>query len=179
MKLVYLLLIITGTCIGQIKSDSIKSSWYGRVMPYAIYTGYGKMVDRQLCNIEVGRTIGVMDFGLAVGKISQRPDSTNFLEAKVTMNVAQYGRFSNEMMVGCGYVFNSNNPLMLELSYTIFGQIYNKLSIGVVTGYYNLSGETQCVDKSFFGLAFRYGLQRDDNGGIINLRGKPKRHHFK
>lgn len=178
MKSFIILLLLSFTAQAQL--DSTKSAWYARVMPVSLYTGYGIMTDRITQNIEVGRSFGVMDFGISYGRISLRPDSTQFVEGKITMNVAQYGRFSNEMVVGGGYVFNSKTPIMLELSYTIYAQIYKKVSLGVVTGYYNLSGETQSIDKNYFGLALRYGLQRDDNGGLLNTRMRPRiktKHH--
>lgn len=176
---ILILLLIALTAKAQ-DTTHIKSSWYTRTTPISLYTGYGVMSDRISQNIEVGRSFGVMDFGIAYGRISLRPDSTQYVEGKITMNVAQYGRFSNEMIVGCGYVINSQTPIMLELSYTIFAQIHKKLSIGVVTGYYDFSGETQSSDKNFFGLTLRYGLQRDDNGGLLNSKFRPKlrvKHH--
>jgi len=124
MRLLTILLILLGfTANAQKDTTLVKQSWYGRTMPYALYTGFGKMVDRNTLNVEVGRSIGIMDVGLAYGRISGRPDSTSYLEAKVTMDACQIGLFSNEFTVGFGHVFNSKTPIMLELSSTIFAQL--------------------------------------------------------
>jgi hypothetical protein len=168
-KLLYLFILIGCTSLAQTPDSTanIKSSWFVRAMPYNVYTGSGRQADRISQSVEVGRSYGVMDFGLAYGRISLRPDSTQFVEAKATMNLAQYGIFSNEMIIGCGYVINSKTPLMLELSYTMYAQVNKHFAIGLITGYYNFSGALQSSDKTFFGLCVRYGLQRDNNGGLI------------
>lgn len=181
MKISLLLIIIVNSISYTLSSQNkdtnlVKSSWYARVMPYNIYTGSGIRPDRISQSIEVGRSYGVMDFGISYGRISLRPDSTQFVEAKVTMNLAQYGRFSNEMVIGCGYIMNSPTKLMLELSYTIYGQVSKHVSIGIITGYYDFSGESQSYDKNFFGLCIRYGLQRNDNGGLLKPHSRMKHH---
>lgn len=171
IKLLYLLILLILPIIVKsqiIKDTTIKSPWYFRINPYSTYTSSGGMIDKSTANIEMGKSFGVMDFGLAYGKISYRPDSTSYIETKATMNVGQYGRFSNELIVGTGYVFNSQTPIMFELATTMFGQISDKISIGVITGYYDFSGKTYSSSKNFFGLIIRYGCQRNYNGGLIN-----------
>lgn len=173
--LIYLLLTLSLITKAQ-RLDTLKSSWYGRVMPYGIYTGYGKMIDRQFYNVEFGRTIGIMDFGIAVGKISQRPDSTTFVEGKITMDACQIGLFSNEFTIGVGHVFKSETPIMLEASSTIFAQLGKYWGVGIVTGYNDYSGETYSVGKSYFGLYLRFGLLRNEGGFLMNRRIKLKHH---
>ncbi len=64
---------------------------------------------------------------------------------------------------------------MLEYSYTILYQIYNKLGIGIITGTYDFSGPVNDINKNFFGVLIRYGLLRNTNGGL--LFNKNKTHH--
>lgn len=160
---------------GQTKQDTIKpvkvkSSWYVRSMPYAIYTGAGYQKDRVSQNIEVGKSFGPIDVGVAVGRISLRPDSTMYVQSRFTMDACQYGIFSNEFSVGAGYVFNSKTPLMLEISSTIFAQLGKNWGLGIITGYYDFSGSVHDSNKNYYGIFFRYGLLRNDGGVLVNRR---------
>ena len=159
-----------------IKITKVKSSWYFRAMPIGVYSGAGYMDDRITQNSEFGRSYGPIDAGIAIGRISQRKDSTLYLQGRVTMDAAQYGIFSNEFAVGAGYVFNSQMPLMLEISSTIFAQVGKNWGLGIIVGYYDYSGNTRDASKNLYGLFFRYGLLRDD-GGVLMSRRRKGRHH--
>lgn len=144
--------------------------WYIRTMPISLYTGTtGKYADRIAQYVEVGKSFRVIDLGLAIGRASLRPDTSFFAEAKVTMDVCNYGIFANEMTIGAGKLFDNNNSLMFELSYTIFAQLGKKWGIGLISGYYDYTSEIVDNSRVFYGLFFRYGLQRTDGGGIFNI----------
>ncbi|HWY33073.1 MAG TPA: hypothetical protein VNX68_00420 [Nitrosopumilaceae archaeon] len=144
-------------------------------MPVSLYTGAGLLVDKISQNIEVGRSFGVIDVGLVGGRMNQRADSNKYAEARVTMDASQYGRFSNEISIGVGTVFKSRTPIMLEISYTVFAQVGKLWGVGIVTGYYDFSGDNADVSKTVFGLFFRYGLLRSENGALLNR--KLRMHH--
>ena len=172
------LVVLSGTlqAQGQSTPDSTKAAfnfkqapWYVRSVPFSIYTGAGKTSDRVAQNIEIGKTFDVIDLGIAFGRNSLRPDTTLFLEARVTMDVANYGIFANEMAIGGGRVFDSQGSLMLELTYNIFAQITPKIGFGITTGYYDFSNDSFDSSKTFYGFILRYGLQRTDSGGIVGL----------
>jgi hypothetical protein len=146
-------------------------------MPMSLYTGSGYIQDKVMQNVEVGRSFGVVDVGVAYGRISQRPDSTGFLEGKITMDACQYGMFSNEFTIGFGGVFHSTTPIMLEISYTVFAQLGKHWGLGIVTGYIDFSGNTHDSAKNYFGLFARFGLQRSDGGILMNRR--VRGHHGK
>lgn len=149
---------------------------YARLMPFAIYTGPGITTDRIAQMIEVGKTFNVVDVGIAFGRNSLRPDTSLFLEGKVTMDVCNIGIFANEMTIGAGRVFDNKGSLMLELSYNLFAQLSKNFGIGLTTGYYDFSNQTYGSSKTFFGVFVRYGLQRSDSGGILGLgRARPGR----
>ena len=153
--------------------------WYARTMPFAIYTGAGKTRDRVAQTIEVGKSFDMIDLGLAVGRSSLRPDTTLFLEGRVTMDVANYGIFASEMTIGAGKLFGTQGSLMLELSYTIFAQVGKRIGVGLSTGYYDFSNEVYDTSKTYYGIYFRYGIQRTDNGGLLGIgriHTRPGRH---
>jgi hypothetical protein len=160
--------------------EPFTKTMYVRCMPLGIYTGAGYLQNRITQNIEIGKSFGMIDAGIAYGKTAIQDtagNGTNYLEAKVTMDVCQYGLFSNEMTIGAGGVINSKNYLMLEISYTIYGQFWKRCGIGIVTGYYDYSGNTTDASHNMFGLYIRYGLLRPENGGLINI-GRMARTHM-
>ena len=145
---------------------------YGRVTPLCIYTGADYLKDKISQNVEIGKSFGIIDLGVAVGRNALRRDTahngTTFAEAKLTMEIAQYGIFSNEMIVGAGYVFDSKNFLMLELTYSIYGQFWDRFGIGITTGFYDFSGNTTDNSRNTFGVFCRYGLRRPDGSTLLN-----------
>lgn len=140
---------------------------YVRVMPFSIYTGAGSPQDRIAQTIEIGKSFNVIDLGIAFGRNSLRPDTTLFLEGRVTMDVANYGIFANEMTIGAGRVFDKQGSLMLELTYSIVAQIAPRLGIGLTTGYYDFSNEQNDNSKTYYGVFLRFGLLRTDSGGLL------------
>ncbi|WP_420149357.1 hypothetical protein [Spirosoma sp.] len=149
---------------------------YVRTMPFSIYTGAGKPKDRIAQSIEIGKSFNVIDLGVAFGRNSLRPDTTLFLEGRVTMDVANYGIFANEMTIGAGRVFDKQGSLMLELTYSIIAQIAPRVGIGLTTGYYDFSSESTDASKTFYGIYLRFGLMRTDSGGLLGgiMRGRSR-----
>lgn len=186
LKSILIILLLTFGCLFHpcnAQSDSTgnqsynfkKAPWYFRSTPFAIYTGAGKLNDKITQNFEIGKSFNVIDFGIALGRNSLRPDTTMFLEGKVTMDVGNYGIFANEMTIGAGKVFDSQGSIMLELTYSIFAQIAPRFGIGITTGYYDFANEYFDNSKTFYGIYFRFGLQRTDSGGLLN-RGRGVKH---
>ena len=85
------------------------------------------------------------------------------------MDVANYGIFASEMTIGAGKLFDTQGSLMLELSYTIFAQIGKRIGVGLSTGYYDFSNELYDASKTYYGIYFRYGMQRTDSGGLLGI----------
>ena len=178
-NIIILLIFLPNSLFAQIK-DTVRDEFieriYIRTMPIGIYTGAGYMPDKLTQNFEFGQSVGMFDVGLAVGQVALRKDTmgngNKFAEAKITMDICQYGIFSNEMTVGAGYVFSAKNFMMLEISYTIYGQFWKRMGLGITTGYVDYSGNLTDVNHNQFGLFLRYGLLRPESGGMINLAGR-------
>ncbi len=171
----------TDTTVVKDTIGVFKNSFYVRSMPLGVYTGAGFAGDKITQNIEFGKSFGVIDIGLAVGRTSLRPDTTNYLQMRVTMDACQYGIFSNELAIGAGYVFNSSTPLMLELSSTIFAQLGENWGLGLIAGVTDQSGIYNDNSRNFYGLFFRYGLMRNENGALIGSHKshRARGHHAK
>lgn len=213
------MLLITISGYGQDKIDTssgnkdsiintkVKSSWYARSMFVSLMSAGQpgeKLSERITQNIEFGKSIGMVDIGLAIGKaklinytsdsylvdsniITQYQDHNEnklYIQGRLTMDACQYGIFSNEISVGAGYTFSKIMPVMLEISSTIFAQIGDNWGLGIVIGTYNFTGDNDDLNKSFTGLFLRYGLIRDDGGILLSrtrvVRAKQsKTHHNK
>jgi hypothetical protein len=189
-KIIPVLLLIGLSSIAQVKTDSItvqvdtviakkvSSSWYGRTIPISMLSAtlQGETLKQRISqNFEIGKSFGMVDIGLALGKVNSitndsipKSFNTQFIEAKLTMDACQYGIFSNEITIGAGYMFNNTTPLMLEISSTIFAQVGENWGLGVVYGNYNFTGDSNDVNKTFTGIYFRIGLIRDDGGILLS-----------
>lgn len=184
MRLLFILLLIPAYCFSQldkattIEKDSTftqKSSWYGRSMLIALTTGgdaKGETLSQRITrNIEFGRSFDCIDIGIALGEFKHMnvdSSSVRYLESRFTLDAFQMGRFSNEISVGTGYIFNSKTPVMLEISSTLFAQIGNRWGAGFVFGNIDFIGNYNDMNKSFFGLYLRWGLQRTEGGILTN-----------
>jgi hypothetical protein len=188
-------------CFGQIATDSlkitvvkdsiveIKSSWYARSMLLSLTTGSDTkgetLSERVSQNIEIGRSIGSIDLGISLGQFNHSIiDSckTRYAEFRLNLDACQIGIFSNEISVGAGYVFQSKTPVLLEITSTIFAQIHENFGLGFVFGNIDFVGDYNDMNKSFFGLYLRYGLERSEGGILTNkikILQNNSRHHRK
>jgi hypothetical protein len=183
------LLFAFSCCYGQASLDSIattppvvkdtvidvKSSWYGRSMFVGLSTGSdtkGETLSQRITrNFEVGRSFGSVDVGIALGEFKHMlvdSSSVKYTALRVSMDACQYGIFSNEISVGAGYVFNSKTPVLMEISSTLFAQVEEHWGVGFVFGNIDFVGDHNDMNKSFFGLYFRYGLMRNEGGILTN-----------
>lgn len=187
MKQLWCLLIVA-SCYSQTDSiinTKVKSSWYTRSMMISLMSANQpgeKLSDRIAQNIEIGKSFGMMDVGVAIGRAkftTQNLDVQDkiYIQGKLTMDACQYGIFSNEISIGAGYMFSTLTPVVLEISSTVFAQIGDNWGIGVVYGNYNFTGDSDDLNKSVTGLFIRYGLIRDDGGILLNRThtSRPKR----
>lgn len=146
--------------------DSTDKSFYSRITPISTSNDAGKFSSRIIQNFEIGKTFGPLDIGIAFGRFSNA-DSTNFAQLRTTFDATQLGVFSSEFTLGVGKVFNSNTPLMFEISTTLLAQFTKKIGAGAVFGSYDLIGESAQNYKTFYGLFLRYGLMRSESGGLV------------
>jgi len=190
-KLLFLLLLIPSLVFAQ--SDTLKvnllqkKAFYARIMPVSTFTGAGSFTNKLTQTIEVGKSIGMLDLGIAYGGhifavdngvapfVDANKYNFNFLEAKMTMDASQYGIFSNEISIGAGYNFDKDIPCMLEITSTVMAQVSKYVGIGAAVGYYDFSGKAVDFNSEYYGLFMRIGLQRSDAGALLGH--KPHVHH--
>src|ERR1700760_1445889 len=87
---------------------------------------------------ELGRQWDVFSLGIDYGRINlakvQGKDTANYLELRPNLNIFQQGRFTNTFTAGIGYIFNSQQSLMTELTSGIEYTCNDHIHINVYFG---------------------------------------------
>src|ERR1700760_2479026 len=69
---------------------------------------------------EVGRQWDVFSLGVDYGRINlakvHGKDTVNYIEIRPNLNIFQQGRFTNTLTTGIGYIFNSQQSLLTEVT---------------------------------------------------------------
>ena len=142
-----LLIIITNTCMAQT---------YISIAP-CLTNSPGTLWEKSNFAIEVGRQWDVFSLGLDVGKTSlgkvKGRDTTAYLEIRPNLNIFQQGKFTNTFTAGIGYIFNSKQSLMTELTSGIEYAYNDQLHFNVYFGQYFYSGKTDASNVTFFGAS--------------------------
>lgn len=153
MKNLYLvatLAIITNSCFAQT---------YISLAP-CLTNSPGTLMEKSNIAVEIGRQWDVFSLGLDFGKTSlgkvTRRDTTTYLELRPNLNIFQQGKFTNTFTAGIGYIFNSNQNLMTELTSGIEYAYNDQFHLNIYFGQYFYSGKTDASNVTFFGLSVMY-----------------------
>ena len=142
-----LLLLATNCCWCQ---------FYISVAP-ALTNDAGTIAEKANLSVEFGKQWDVFSLGLDIGKTSlgnqHGNDTTAYLEVRPNLNVFQQGKFTNTFTAGIGYIFNSNQSLMTELTSGIEYAANDKLHLNVYFGQYYYSGRYDASNTTFFGVS--------------------------
>lgn len=112
-------------------------------------------------SVEVGRTYGIFDIGLAAGKLNiagSGSDTTSFLEFRPTINVFSKGRFSESLFLGAGYVFNAKERMLTEICNNINFNISEKVAVSVAQAYIFFDGVNSHRNSQYMGFNLTYNL---------------------
>lgn len=123
----------------------------------------GGFAQRFSPSIELGRTYGIFDIGLAVGRlnsIASARDTTLYLEMRPTINVFSKGRFAEGLCLGAGYVSGAKQGLMTEICNSINFSVNENFQIAIVQGYMYFDGTNNSRNTQFMGLNLTYNLLR-------------------
>src|SRR5204862_4765362 len=105
----------------------------------------GTLAEKSNMAIEIGRQWDVFSIGVDLGKTSlgkvKGRDTTAYLELRPNLNIFQQGKFTNTFTAGIGYIFNSKQDLMTELTSGIEYAYNAKLHFNVYFGQYYYSGK--------------------------------------
>jgi hypothetical protein len=137
------------------------SQKYIAVSP-SIFTNAGGFNQTFCPTVEVGKRWDVFSLGLDLGKMNvahQNIDTTIYLEAKTNLSVFQQGKFSNNLIIGAGYVFNSNTSMLYELTTCIEYAPKKRWAYDIYIGTYYFKGNTYGYNNNFFGTSIIYYLK--------------------
>jgi len=120
-----------------------------------VYTNTaGTIGDKTFVTAEFGRTFGIFDIGLMVGRLSMhRSDTSWFSEIEPTINVFSKGRFSEALTLGAGYIYGARNNFLTEVTNSINFAPNNNLVITIFQGNYFLDGKLSTSKAQFIGLS--------------------------
>ena len=139
--------VLTRTCFSQT---------YIAIAP-ALTNDAGTVAEKANLSFEIGRQWTVFSLGLDIGKTSlgkvKDRDTTVYLEIRPNLNVFQQGRFTNTLTVGIGYIFNSNQSLMTEITSGIEFSYNSRVHFNAYFGQYYYSGRVDASTVTFFGLS--------------------------
>jgi hypothetical protein len=117
----------------------------------------GTLAEKANFAVEIGRQWDVFSLGLDYGRTTlakiQGKDTANYLELRPNLNIFQEGKFTNTFTAGIGYIFNSTQDLMTELTYGIEYSYNERFHINVYFGQYYYSGRTDASNVTFFGIS--------------------------
>ncbi len=126
-----------------------------------VYTNaIGTFNQKMFVTTEVGRTYGIFDIGLMVGRLNltKASDSIYFSEVLPTINVFSKGRFSEALTLGAGYIFGAKQNFLTEITNSINFAANNRLIIAVYQGNYFFDGKLSTSRAQFMGLSFTYNF---------------------
>jgi hypothetical protein len=123
----------------------------------ALTNDAGTLPEKGNLSVEIGRQWDVFSLGLDFGKTSlgkvRGRDTTAYLEIRPNLNVFQHGKFTNTFTAGIGYIFNSREGLMTELTSGIEYAYSPTFHFNVNFGQYYYSGRKDVSTVTFFGIS--------------------------
>lgn len=160
-----------------IATDCCLSQTYISLAP-ALTNDAGTVAEKTNLAFEIGRQWDVFSLGLDVGKTSLGKvtgrDTTAYLEIRPNLNIFQQGKFTNTFTAGIGYIFNSRQNLMTELTSGIEYSFSPKIHFNVYFGQYYYSGRYEASTVTFFGLSVMKYFSEWKSRPLINQQPKQK-----
>ena len=136
----------------------------------------GTFLEKSNIALEIGRQWDVFSLGLDIGKTSlgkvTGKDTTAYLELRPNLNIFQQGKFTNTFTAGIGYIFNSTQNLMTELTSGIEYAYNDRFHFNVYFGQYYYSGRTDASTVTFFGISAMFYFSSSNAKPLITNQGK-------
>jgi hypothetical protein len=151
-----------------IESDTSKETkepryYYLSVNADVLVNTKGGVARRFSPAVELGRTYGIFDLGLATGRTnscSSGGDTARYIEFRPTINIFSAGRFAEGLCLGGGYVFGAKQALMTEICNSINFNISATVAVAVTQGYYFFDGMNSSRNMQYMGFALTYNFLR-------------------
>jgi len=149
-----------------IESDTSKENkepryFYVSATANAFVNTRGGFAKRFSPSVEVGRTYGIFDIGIATGFLNSlkgAADTAHYIELRPTINVFSKGRFAESLCLGAGSVFGAKQALMSEICNGINFNISANTAIAMLQGYVFLDGANSSRSTQYFGISLTYNF---------------------
>jgi hypothetical protein len=146
------------------------SQTYFSIAPSLTNTA-GTLAEKGNIALELGQQWDVFSLGIDIGKTTLSKvtvrDTSAYVEIRPNLNVFQQGKFTNTFTAGIGYIFNSKENLLTELTNGIEYAYTTKLHFNVVFGQYFYSGRYSASDATFFGVSAAFYFNETTAGSLI------------
>jgi hypothetical protein len=163
--------ILISTIFSLIIANCSYSQTYISLNP-ALTNDIGTIAEKSNLSFEIGRQWDVFSLGLDLGKTSlgnmHGNDTSTYLEIRPNLNVFQQGKFTNTFTAGIGYIFNSQQSLMTEVTSGIEYTLNSKVHFNIYFGQYYYSGKYAASSVTFFGLSGMFYFLPSHAKGILN-----------
>jgi len=138
----------------------------------SVYTNTpGSFNQKAFMTAEAGRTFGIFDIGLLVGKRNFiKSDTSWFTEVLPTINVFSKGRFSEALTLGAGYMINAKENFLTEITNSINFAPSNNWVISVFQGNYFFDGRLSTSKAQFMGLSTTFNFIKSNSTTDIKRR---------
>jgi len=161
MKFTLLVLLCFGISLSVFSQEREKEAHYNYFsIGTSVYTNTPGTFKQKVFNtIEGGRTFGIFDIGLTLGRLNlMHSDTSWFAEVLPTINVFSKGRFSEAFTLGAGYVINAKENFLTEITNSINFAPTNQIVISVFQGNYFFDGKYSTSKAQFMGLSLTYNF---------------------
>ena len=130
----------------------------------SVFTNTAGTINQKLFSeAEIGRTFGIFDIGVAIGRLNfvnakTGLDSNWFVEIVPTINVFSKGRFSEAFTLGAGGIFNRKENFITEITNSINFAPNNRTVITLYLGNYFFDGKLSTSRAQFMGLSSTFNF---------------------
>jgi hypothetical protein len=134
----------------------------------------GTIAEKANVAVEIGRQWDVFSLGVDVGKTSlgkvSGRDTTAYVEIRPNLNIFQQGKFTNTFTAGIGYIFNSRQSLMTELTSGIEYSFRPTIHFNIFFGQYYYSGRYDASSTTFFGISVMHYFSASKSSPLMNQK---------
>ena len=162
--------IITVTAFSQEREKEAHYNYLS--IAASVYTNTaGSFNEKLFMTAEAGRTYGIFDIGLMLGRRNfVHSDTSWFVEVLPTINVFSKGRFSEALTLGAGHIINAKENFLTEITNSINFAPSNKLVITVYQGNYFFDGRLSTSRAQFMGLSVTFNFIKNNSLTDIKKR---------
>jgi hypothetical protein len=158
-----------------VAANCISAQTYVSFVP-SLTNSPGTLAEKSNFSIEAGRQWDVFSLGVDLGKTSLGKvvgkDTTVYLEVRPNLNVFQQGKFTNTITPGIGFIFNSKENFMTEVTSGIEYSYSDLVHFNIYFGQYFYSGKESASNVTFFGVSIMRYFKPSHAKALIGSKAK-------